>query len=91
MNKPFAIVTGASSGIGLELAAICAQEGFDRLVAAVSSAVTQPPASRRSMQTITSDNGARIFAVPSRIAPRLPLPPIACRGVSDRQLATTSC
>ena len=34
MNKPFAIVTGASSGIGLELAAICAQEGFDLLVAA---------------------------------------------------------
>jgi short-subunit dehydrogenase len=32
--KPFAIVTGASSGIGLELAAICAQEGFDLLVAA---------------------------------------------------------
>ena len=74
MNKPFAIVTGASSGIGLELAAICAQEGFDLLVAAVSSAVPQPPASRRSMPTITSDNGARIFAVPSRIAPRLPLP-----------------
>jgi short-subunit dehydrogenase len=34
MDKPFAIVTGASSGIGLELAAICAQEGFDLLVAA---------------------------------------------------------
>jgi uncharacterized protein len=34
MNKPFAIVTGASSGIGLELAAICAQEGFDLLIAA---------------------------------------------------------
>ena len=34
MNKPFAIVTEASSGIGLELAAICAQEGFDLLVAA---------------------------------------------------------
>ncbi len=34
MNKRFAIVTGASSGIGLELAAICAQEGFDLLVAA---------------------------------------------------------
>src|SRR4029453_4958501 len=33
MSKPFAIVTGASSGIGLELAAICAQEGFDLLVA----------------------------------------------------------
>lgn len=28
MSKPFAIVTGASSGIGLDLAVICAQEGF---------------------------------------------------------------
>ena len=34
MSKPFAIVTGASSGIGLELATMCAQEGFDLLVAA---------------------------------------------------------
>lgn len=34
MSKPFASVTGASSGIGLELAVICAQEGFDLLVAA---------------------------------------------------------
>jgi short-subunit dehydrogenase len=34
MSKPFAIVTGASSGIGLELAAICAEEGFDLLLAA---------------------------------------------------------
>jgi NAD(P)-dependent dehydrogenase (short-subunit alcohol dehydrogenase family) len=34
MSKSFAIVTGASSGIGLELAAMCAQEGFDLLVAA---------------------------------------------------------
>jgi len=34
MNKRFAIITGASSGIGLELAIICAQEGFDLLVAA---------------------------------------------------------
>ena len=34
MNKPLAIVTGASSGIGLELAIICAQEGFDLVVAA---------------------------------------------------------
>ena len=34
MSRSFAIVTGASAGIGLELAAICAQEGFDLLVAA---------------------------------------------------------
>lgn len=34
MTRPLAIVTGASSGIGLELALICAQEGHDLIVAA---------------------------------------------------------
>jgi short-subunit dehydrogenase len=34
MSKPFAIVTGASAGTGLELAALCAEHGFDLLVAA---------------------------------------------------------
>jgi len=39
MSKPFAMVTGASSGIGLELATICAQEGFDLLIAADRPAI----------------------------------------------------
>ena len=34
MAERFAIVTGASSGIGYELALICAREGLDLLVAA---------------------------------------------------------
>jgi len=33
-NRQFAIVTGASTGIGLELAKCCAREGFDLLIAA---------------------------------------------------------
>ena len=45
MNKPFAIVTGASSGIGLELAAICVEEGFDLLIAADRPEI-QPAAER---------------------------------------------
>ena len=39
MSHSFAIITGASSGIGLELATICAQEGFDLLVAADRPAI----------------------------------------------------
>src|SRR3954467_8574335 len=33
-SRQFAIVTGASTGIGLELAKCCAREGFDVLIAA---------------------------------------------------------
>jgi short-subunit dehydrogenase len=34
MERPFAIVTGASSGIGYELAKRCAEQGYDLLIAA---------------------------------------------------------
>jgi short-subunit dehydrogenase len=34
MTKPLAVVTGASSGIGYELAKLCAENGFDLVVAA---------------------------------------------------------
>jgi short-subunit dehydrogenase len=33
-NRPLAIVTGASSGIGLELARLCAEHGYDLVIAA---------------------------------------------------------
>ena len=35
-TRPFAIVTGASTGIGFELAKRCAKEGYDLLVAATN-------------------------------------------------------
>ncbi|MFL5023780.1 MAG: SDR family NAD(P)-dependent oxidoreductase [Microvirga sp.] len=37
--KPLAIVTGASSGIGYELAKLCAQNGYDLLIAADQAAI----------------------------------------------------
>jgi short-subunit dehydrogenase len=33
-TKPLAVVTGASSGIGYELAKLCAENGFDLVLAA---------------------------------------------------------
>ena len=41
MHKHFAIVTGASSGIGFEIAKLCAQNGFDLLIAAESSKINE--------------------------------------------------
>ncbi|HEY5955062.1 MAG TPA: SDR family NAD(P)-dependent oxidoreductase [Polyangiaceae bacterium] len=40
-DQPLAIVTGASSGIGLELAKCCAAHGFDLLIAADEPAIHQ--------------------------------------------------
>ena len=34
MARPFAVVTGASTGIGYELAKCCVEDGFDLVVAA---------------------------------------------------------
>ncbi|MBV8574950.1 MAG: SDR family NAD(P)-dependent oxidoreductase, partial [Acetobacteraceae bacterium] len=40
-TRPLAIVTGASTGIGYELAKCCAQNGFDLLVAADEPAIQE--------------------------------------------------
>src|SRR5215203_3585721 len=40
-TRPLAIVTGASAGIGYELAKVCAQNGFDLIVAADQPKITQ--------------------------------------------------
>ena len=37
--RPLAVVTGASSGIGLELAKLAAQDGYDLVVAADEAAI----------------------------------------------------
>lgn len=54
MSKPFAVVTGASSGIGYELAAICAREGFDLLVAADRPEIREAAEHFRSLGATTS-------------------------------------
>ena len=40
-SKPLAIVTGASAGIGYELAKLCAQNGYDLLIAADQAAIRE--------------------------------------------------
>jgi hypothetical protein len=41
VTRPLAIVTGASSGIGFELAKCCAEDGFDLVIAADEPAIHQ--------------------------------------------------
>ena len=50
-NRPFAIVTGASTGIGFELAKRCAKEGYDLLIAADETEIEKAAASLRGEGT----------------------------------------
>jgi short-subunit dehydrogenase len=59
-TRPLAIVTGASSGIGLELARQCAQNGFDLLIAADEPQIEQAAVSLR--------NGAQVEPVQADLA-----------------------
>ena len=58
-SRPFAIVTGASSGIGLELAREAAKRGYDLLIAADRRSMSRPrscglTAARSSPSKLTS-------------------------------------
>ena len=60
-QRKFAIVTGASTGIGLELARCCAEAGFDLLVAADEPAIEAAAASLRQ-------SGVQVEAVQSDLS-----------------------
>ena len=47
-SRPFAIVTGASTGIGFELAKRCAKEGYDLLIAADEPSIENAAATLRN-------------------------------------------
>ncbi len=60
-NRPFAIVTGASSGIGYHLAKECVEKGFDLLIAADQPAINQVAEELRGL-------GASVDAVETDLA-----------------------
>ena len=47
LTRPLAVVTGASNGIGYELAKEFARNGFDLLVTARATKMTQPKSPSR--------------------------------------------
>lgn len=70
-TRPLAVVTGASSGIGRELAKRCAENGFDLIVAADEPAIEEAAASLRAMgvsveavqaDLATSEGVAKLYA-----------------------------
>ena len=56
MSRQLAVVTGASSGIGLELARISVKEGYDLVIAADEASI-------ESVATSLSADGAHVTAV----------------------------
>jgi short-subunit dehydrogenase len=60
-SRPFAIVTGASTGIGFELAKRCASEGYDLLIAADEPAIAEVAESLRG-------SGVHVDAVQADLA-----------------------
>lgn len=60
-NRPLAVVTGASSGIGLELAKQFAQNGFDLLINAEDAGIAQAASEIRQI-------GARVESVQADLA-----------------------
>lgn len=60
--RPLAVVTGASSGIGLELARQCAEHGFDLVIAAdrsLEDAQRELTAQGASVKSVTADLATR--------------------------------
>ena len=60
-GRPLAVVTGASSGIGLELARCCAENGFDLVIAADEPQINDAAGALRA-------SGARVDAVEADLA-----------------------
>jgi len=75
-DRPLAVVTGASTGIGLELARECARNGFDLLIAADEAEIEQAASELRS-------SGAAVEAVRVDLA-TLQGVDLLCGAIGDR-------
>jgi short-subunit dehydrogenase len=64
-SRPLAVVTGASSGIGYELAVQFARAGFDLIVAAEDQGITTAVG---SMQEFGAEHGVQVVAVQADLA-----------------------
>src|SRR5215208_3574930 len=62
-SRQFAIVTGASSGIGLELAKCCAREGFDLLIAADEPQIESAATDIRSLGAVVETVQANLSTI----------------------------
>jgi short-subunit dehydrogenase len=60
-NRPLAVVTGASTGIGYELAKLCAERGFDLVIAADQPEINEAAEAFRAL-------GAEVDAVEADLA-----------------------
>jgi short-subunit dehydrogenase len=60
-SKPLAVITGASSGIGYELAKCCAEDGFDLVIVADEPDIEQAAAALQAM-------GAKVDALQADLA-----------------------
>jgi short-subunit dehydrogenase len=77
-SRPLAVVTGASSGIGRELAVLCGQHGFDLVVAADEPAIHQTAQMLRTL-------GATVDAVQTDLATRSGVD-LLCSALQGRQV-----
>ena len=59
-RRPLALITGASSGIGFELASCCLRDGYDLLIAANEPAIHT---AATDLKALASERNASVFAL----------------------------
>ena len=75
MGRPLAIVTGASTGIGYELARCCAEDGFDLIVAAdepeIKKAAADFAALGAKVDAVDNEGNTALILTAERVNPKV--------------------